>query len=300
MCPSFVTGCSGFIGSHLSKALTDKGEEVVGLVRDIVPSKWLDEALENVIKVKGDLRDFCLLKRILNQYEIEKVYSLGAQSIVSQSLKNPIETFDTNVMGTVKILEACRQLDIERVLIQSTDKVYGGGLNKGVNSPLNPVEPYGTSKACCDLIAQNFMKSYGMQIIISRPCNAFGYDKNSRIIPNTIRSCLRGENPLIWQGEETKRQYIFVKDLVQALIFLVEKVGFGIFNIATPDVKTPEEVVMEILKHFPKLKPKYLRRERPKEISQQSMRFDNFGWISKYTFEVGIEATVEKFKKYEG
>ena len=303
MCPSFITGCAGFIGSHLAKSLTDSGEEVVGLVRDVVPSKWLDEALENVIKVKGDLRDFRLLKRILNQYGVDKVFHLGAQSIVSKSLKNPIETLDTNVMGTVKVLEACRQLDVERVLVQSTDKIYGGGLDKRVSSPLNPTEPYGTSKACCGLIAQNFLKVYEMSIIISRPCNVYGYDKNSRIVPNTIRSCLRGENPVIWEGEITKRQYIYIRDLVSALIHLIEFAGIGrtgIFNIATPDVLTQEEVVKEVLKNFPTLKPTYLTREKPKEISQQSMRFDNFGWIPEFSFEQGIKATIEKFRKYGG
>lgn len=294
----FITGATGFIGSHLAKELSERGSEVVILSRDYIPSKWLDEALSKCIVVKGDVRNLKLIKRILNEYGTQQVYHLAAQAMVKIANQSPTETFDVNVMGTVNIIEACRDCEVKKTLIQSTDKVYGEGLDKTVENSLAPVEIYGMSKACADLIAQNFTKVYGMQIIIARPCNAYGYDRNSRIIPNTIRACLRGEKPIIWKMENTLRQYIFVEDLVEALIFLMENKESGIYNIATPDILTPEEIVKTILKFFPHLEPKYIEREQPTEICQQSMKMNPFGWGPKWTFEKGIEETIKRFRKY--
>ena len=163
---------------------------------------------------------------------------------------------------------------------------------------MNPLEPYGVSKTCADLIAQNFVEVYGLNIIITRPCNTYGYDRNIRIIPNTIRKCLKGEKPVIWKWEETKRQYIYVEDLVDALIFLMENKKKGIFNITSPDVLTPKQVVETILKFFPHLEPEYLERDKPTEIMAQSMRMQPFGWGPKSTFEKGIEETIKKFRMY--
>lgn len=298
MSSCLITGATGFIGSHLAKTLTDKGEKVVILVRDVHPSKWLDEALSGCIKVRGDIRNYNLLKRILNQYQIENVYHLAARAIVGQSLRNPMETYDTNVVGTVKLLEACRICNVQTVLVTSTDKCYGEGLNKTVSSPLAPVEPYGVSKMCQDVIAQNFAKVYNMNIIVTRACNAYGFDNNIRIIPNSIKCCLRGEKPIIWKWEETKRQYIYVQDLADALVHLMHLGKTGIFNIATPDVLTPEQVVKTILKFFPYLEPNYVEREKQTEILAQSMKMQAFGWGPKWTFEKGIQETIARFRKY--
>jgi len=122
----FITGATGFIGSHLCKFLKDRGEEVVSLIHDcIIWTPWLEESVKPTIKVHGDVRDFHFLKRVINQYEIDAVVHLAAQSIVKRAYKDPVNTFDINVVGTVNVLEACRQLDVEKVIVQSTDKVYG-------------------------------------------------------------------------------------------------------------------------------------------------------------------------------
>lgn len=304
--PSFITGASGFIGSHLAKALTDTGEGVVILMRDIPPGmregSWLNEALRKCTVAFGDVRNFKVLKRIINQYEINYVFHLASQAIVRHAYKDPINTYDVNVMGTVNILEACRQLDVEKVLVMSTDKVYGDVENASESYPLLPTEPYGTSKSCADLIAQSFIITYGMNILIPRSCNAYGYDLSNRIVPNTVRACLRGQNPIIYQGEESSRQYIFVKDLVGCLIHMMNNANRVIFNIATEDGPiTQGDVVLEILKHFPDLKPEYVKREVPKEIKNQSMTvFEPVfeGWRPKFPFEEGIKPTIDAFRKY--
>jgi len=291
-----VTGATGFIGSHLVNYLK-KNHKVVAVVRDCFRTKWLREALEGTIRARGDIRDFHFLKRVINQYDISHVVHLAALSIVKKAHKDPINTFETNVMGTVKLLEACRQLEAEKVLMQSTDKVYGNQMGATIDSPLIPTEPYGTSKICADVVAQSFMKTYGMNIVVTRCCNVYGYDPfNDRIIPNTIKACIRGESPIIYRNYDSKRQYIFIEDVVDVIEKLLMYEGEGIFNIATPEIKTQEEVVLEILKYFPKLKPKYVEKPRIKEIKSQSIVPDfPKGWIP---FEIGISRTIDSFYKY--
>ena len=294
---AFVTGASGFIGSHLVNELK-KEHKVVALVRDVVPSRWLDDALSDCILVRGDIRNLSLLKRVMNQYRIQHVYHLSAQAIVSRAVRNPMETFDVNVMGTLNVLEACRQFHMDEVLVMSTDKVYGDQMDATPENKLITTEPYGTSKVCQDHIARCWIDTYGMNIIVPRSCNAYGLDYSNRIIPNTIEACLRQQSPIIYEGEKNSREYIYVADLVEALAMLMETQKSGVFNVTTNELKTQEEVVLEILRHFPHLSPRHVKREPLKEIQSQSMTCSSFGWKPKHSFEEGIKLTIEKFKQY--
>jgi len=300
-----ITGATGFIGSHLAHRLSkDKSNTIVILVRDCKTGPWLNwlkEFLSKTFRVRGDILNLKLLTRVLVQYEIEQVYHFAAQAIVKKALKDPINTYEINVMGTLNLLEACRQAEVDKVLIQSTDKVYGEKLAANPEDPPIAGGIYETSKACADLIAQSYMKTYEMNIVIPRSCNVYGYDLSPRIIPNTIRQCLRHQDPIIFKGEKTMRQYIYVEDLVDALIHLMNGDYTGVFNVATHDVFKQEEVVKTILRvgNFKHLKPRYVEREKPiKEIKMQSMIPSDFGWEPRYTFEKGIKETIQKFKKY--
>lgn len=296
---SFVTGGTGFIGSHLVERLAFQKEEVVTLVHDYKKSEWLRHAIDNAIGVRGDVRDIKMLKRVLAQYNVSTIYHLAAQSIVKQAWRDPVNTFEINVMGTINILEVSRQLDIEQILIQSTDKVYGNQEDAEPGCLLLPTEPYGSSKICADVIAQTFINTYGMNVLIARPCNVYGYDLNSRIIPNTIRTCLDGKNPIIYKNDDSKRQYIYIDDLLECFDKLISTKSVGPQNIASETIRTQVEVVQTILKHFPKLHPRYLEKPRIKQISSQSMRcnvptFD----VDFHTFEKGIELTIDAFRKW--
>lgn len=297
-----VTGGTGFIGSHLVQKLR-KGNNVLILGRDQPSSSWanwLSTALSRCASARGDILDQNLLRRLLAEYNIQEVYHLAAQSIVASALKDPFGTFQTNMMGTVSVLETCRQIEVEKVLVMSTDKVYGEKQEVTTSNPVVAGGPYETSKSCADLIAQSYMETYGMNIIIPRSCNAYGYDLSKRIIPNTIRSCLKGEPPIAYEDEETQRQYIYVEDLADALIHLTQGSPYkGNYNIATNSILTQKQVVYEICKYFP-LSPKFIKREKPiKEIQQSSMVCSNFGWSPKFTFSEGIQETIKKFRRYE-
>jgi len=297
----FVTGATGFIGSHLCANLK-KTNKIVVLFRDIHPSPWgdwLKEALSDCVLIRGDILDDKLIRRILAEYEIHHVYHLAAQSIVKTAIKDPFGTFQTNILGTVNILEACRQVGVEKVLVLSTDKVYGNRVDATEGDPLTSTGIYETSKAAQDLVTQAYIKTYGMAIIIARSCNAYGYDLSPRIVSNTIRACMRGDPPIIYEGEETKRQYIYVEDLCEALTYLMKNdIYQGIFNIATDDILTPKEVVETICRFFP-ISSRLVKREKPlMEIQSQSMKTSNFGWEPKHSFDQGIQETIRRFEKY--
>lgn len=304
-----VTGATGFIGSHLVNELK-KENQVVVLERDCFRNKWLKKVLKDCMRTRGDVRNIKFMKRILSHYRIEHVYHLAAMAIVRDAYKNPIETFDVNVMGTLSVLDACRQVGVDKILVMSTDKVYGDQIEATETSRLRITEPYGTSKICADLIAQTYFKVFNLNVVVARVCNTYGYDPyNWRIIPNTIKSCLRGEDPIIYVGEDSSRQYIYVDDVVRSLSQLMVGGHKGVFNIAPTTFnthlgrsglisikKTQEEVVMEVLKHFPDLRPRYIKRATPVEIKHQSMiaAFPS----SACSFERGIRLTVEKFREY--
>lgn len=297
-----VTGATGFIGSHLCNRLNKQQNRVVVLVRDILPSpwsNWLSNALEGCTFVKGDILNPKLLRRIIAEYHIENVFHLAAQSLVSTALKDPTTTFEVNVMATVHLLEACRQLDMEKIYVMSTDKIYGNRMGSKENDPLISTGIYETSKSCQDLVAQAFLKTYGLHTVIGRSCNAYGYDLSPRIVPNTIRACMRGESPIIYEGEKTVRQYIYVEDLCEVIIHLMKHSPYrGAYNIATNDILTQEQVVKTICRFFP-VSPRYIKREKPiHEIQSQSMICSNFEWKPRYSFEEGIKETIKPFERF--
>lgn len=295
---TLVTGASGFIGSHMM--IDQKGKhEVVGVVRDFISSKWLNNALSNTTLVRGDLTDFNFIKRTLVDYQIDTVIHLAATSIVKTAHKDPINTYMSNVMGTVNLLEACRQTDVDKTLILLTDKLFGDKEDAIPEDVYEPTEPYSASKICQDIVARSYERTYGMNIIRTRSCNVYGLDYNNRIVPNTIRAILRDIPPVIYSGENTQRQYIYVEDLISAINLLLNTQKTGPFNVATEDILTQEEVVLGILEVAGSLLiPEYKERQAPLEIQKQSLKISEFGWKPKFTFDEGIEKTISLFRHF--
>ena len=302
-----ITGGAGFIGSHLAKKLSENNKVII-LQRDIVPNQWLVEALDKCILVHGDILDQSLLRRIISDYGIDQVYHLAAQAVVCSANKDPYTTFNVNVMGTVNILEAVRQVKPSiPVIVQSTDKVMGNNrMDMKETDALAPtVGVYEVSKACEDYIAQMYANQYGLDIKISRPCNTYGYDLANRIIPNTIRSCLNKIPPLIYDGQEkTIRQYIYVDDLVEALFLIMKQAKTEeaqIFNVGTDDVLTQEQLVKTIAESF-NLNIRVVKRTTAvKEIEKQSVdwnKLKNLGWNPKYNIQTGLAKTIKEFQTY--
>lgn len=310
----FVTGCTGLLGSWLVKHLLEKKAQVVGLVRDELPYSNLKYMglFEKITVVRGGLEDYFLLRRIINEYEIEVVYHLGAQTIVGVANNDPLSTFEANIKGTWNILEACRQLKkVKQIIVASSDKAYGEKENLPYKEEdaLKGSHPYDVSKSCADLIAQSYFETYGLPVCISRCANIYGgRDLNfSRIIPGTIRSVIFNETPIIRSDGKYIRDYFYVEDAAMVLLKLVEKMKENricgeAFNFSSEMHSSVLEIVNEILDLMSsKLKPKILN-EASNEIRQQYLSVGKarrlLGWQPKYDLRQGLKITIAWYRDY--
>ena len=221
-----VTGATGMVGSWLTRRLVDVSANVVALVLDHDPRSELYRSgtVRSVSVVSGCLEDLATIERAIVRHEVDTVFHLGAQTVVSAARRSPLATFETNVRGTWNVLEACRRHSelVRRIVVASSDKAYGEAteLPYREDMPLNGRQPYEASKACADLVTQSFAATYGLPVATARSANIYGGgDLNwSRIVPGTIRSLLRGERPVIRSDGTFERDYLFVDDVVEAYL----------------------------------------------------------------------------------
>lgn len=310
----FITGCTGFLGSYLAKELVNSGANVTGLVRDRIPRSNLydGEEYKKINFVYGVLEDEALLERAFGEYEIDTVFHVGAQAIVGVANRNPLATFETNVRGTWNVLEAARRSPlIKRVIVASSDKAYGDQevLPYHEDMPLKGRHPYDVSKSCADLISQAYHKTYGLPVCITRCGNLFGGgDLNfNRIIPQTIRSVLKNEPPVIRSDGTFIRDYFYVEDAVKAYMLLAEKMEElnlqgEAFNFSNEIQLTVLDLVNMILNLMESdLKPVILNQGsneiRHQYLSAQKAR-EVLDWAPAYTIEQGLKKTIEWYRNF--
>jgi CDP-glucose 4,6-dehydratase len=310
----FITGCTGLLGSWLTKSLVERGANVTGLIRDMVPKSNLNwnGFNQEINIVHGDIEDYFLMERTLNEYEIDTVFHLAAQTIVTIANRNPISTFESNIKGTWNILEACRRSNlIERVILASSDKAYGSQKNLPYTeqAPLQGQHPYDVSKSCADLICKSYHETYQLPVCVTRCGNFYGGgDLNfNRIIPGTIQSIIKNERPVIRSNGEMIRDYFYIEDGTEAYITLAEnivnkKLGGEAFNFSNETPLKVTEIVRTILKVMESdLQPKILN-EASNEIEAQYLSSKKanelLNWNSKYTLEEGLKKTVKWYKEF--
>ncbi|NLI14040.1 GDP-mannose 4,6-dehydratase [Pelotomaculum propionicicum] len=306
----FVTGCTGLLGTHLCELLLDKGANVIGLVRDYVPKSRLftEQLKQRIIVVNGNVENYMLLERAISEYEIDTVFHLAAQTIVSTATKNPLSTFDTNIRGTWNLLEACRRNQgVERIILASSDKAYGEHkhLPYKEEAPLQGRHPYDVSKSCADLIAQMYSYTYDQPVCVTRCGNFYGPgDLNfNRLVPGTIRSALQGESPVIRSDGTYIRDYFYVKDGAEAYLFLAQKmdeipIHGEAFNFSNELQITVIELVNKILSLMgcSHLHP-VIKNTASKEIRHQYLSTEKakkiLGWQPQYPLEQALKDTIE-------
>lgn len=312
----FVTGASGLLGSALVEELVGLGATVTCLVRDWVPDSRLFDAglAERVQMVRGELEDLTVLLRAINEYEIDTVFHLGAQTIVGTASRSPLSTFEGNIRGTWNLLEACRLCPklIERVIVASSDKAYGEHetLPYREDAPLQGRYPYDVSKSCADLITFSYHATYGTPVAVTRCGNLFGPgDLNfNRLIPGTIRSALLDERPVIRSDGSFVRDYFYVRDAVDAYLQLAERLpAAGItgaaFNFGMERPLSVLEVVDLILDLMgrPDLVP-IVKNEASHEIPRQYLDCGRarevLGWQPRRTLEDGLRSTIEWYTEH--
>lgn len=309
----FITGISGFIGSHLAHELVNRGVEVTGLQHDIKKRSYLDllHIKDKVNLVNGDVKDLNLLHRILVDYNIDTVFHLAAVSLVGKAIEYPVHTYQTNTFGTLALLEACRLVrdTPEAIISVSTDKVYGDRVNAKEEDSLNGLGIYESSKVNMDVISRAYFYQYDLPVVTTRACNIYGYDAyNSRIIPNSTKAMLRSESPIIFEGEDTYREYIHVNDVCDAYIRLaesIEKTKGEAYNVGTGAIISQDALVLKIIEIGNEvlgtsIEPRYVVRDKPlREIKRQSLDSNkikkDIGWESKISLEEGLRMTFKAF-----
>ncbi|MGB7537222.1 MAG: NAD-dependent epimerase/dehydratase family protein [Anaerolineales bacterium] len=315
--PVFVTGATGLLGHWLSQRLVDAGADVVCLVRDWVPRSELMRSglIERVKIVRGDVRDQPLLERSLGEYEIGTVFHLAAQTIVTIANRNPVSTFETNVAGTWALLEACRRSPkVEQIVVASSDKAYGDcdQLPYQEETPLQGRHPYDASKSCADLIAQSYALTYGLPAVITRCGNFYGGgDLNwNRIVPGTIRSILRGQNPVIRSDGLSMRDYFYVEDGANAYMQLAEKLASKgelrgqAFNFSNETQLSVLDLVQKILALMGSDLSPVVMNEASNEIRHQYLSAQKarslLGWAPLFTLEEGLARAIEWYRHLLG
>jgi CDP-glucose 4,6-dehydratase len=312
----FITGASGLLGSWLTRSLLKKGANIVALVRDWVPESALLSSpdVKRITIVRGDIRDSEVILHALCEYEIDTVFHLAAQAIVGTARLHPAGTFETNIGGTVNLLEAARQVPrIGPILIASSDKAYGAHTNLPYteNTPLQGRHPYDCSKSCTDLIAQSYAWTYGMQIGITRCGNLFGGgDLNwNRLIPGTMRSVLEGKAPVIRSDGQFTRDYLYIEDGVSAYVQLAEALASGsvqtgeALNFGNKQPVTVLDVVQKIIEAGGNsdLQPEILGQASD-EIREQyldsSRAHQTLGWQPQYSLEDGLKLTMDWYRNF--
>jgi len=314
----FVTGAAGLLGSWLAEALIQRGASVTCLLRDWVPdSRLVSSGLHNRSNVvRGELEDAALLTRVLNEYEIDTVFHLGAQTIVGTASRSALSTFESNIRGTWNLLDACKTCSrlVKRIVIASSDKAYGAHdcLPYTEEMPLQGRFPYDVSKSCADLIAFSYFATYRLPVAITRCGNLFGGgDLNyNRLIPGTIRSVLRGEAPVIRSDGSYVRDYFYVRDAVEAYLQLADRLpeeGFigQAFNFSNELPLSVVALVKQILNLMGRssLTPVILSEashEIPRQYLNCSKARQLLGWEPVFSIEQGLLETISWYEEHLG
>lgn len=311
-----VTGATGLLGSHLVAELLRRKASVVCLVRDWVADSEAvtSGTLGKCRVVRGELEDYETTLRALNEYEIDTVFHLGAQTIVGTASRSPLSTFEANIKGTWVLLEAARQMAgrVQRVIVASSDKAYGEHpvLPYTEDAPLIGRYPYDVSKSCADLITLSYFHSYRLPVAVTRCGNLYGGgDLNfNRLIPGTIRAVLKGDSPVIRSDGTFVRDYFFVRDAVQAYLALAERVpeeGFigEAFNFGTETPLSVTQMAGEILRIMGREDLSLtILNQASNEISRQYLDCAKararMQWAPNWTLDDALRETVAWYRDY--
>jgi CDP-glucose 4,6-dehydratase len=313
--PVLVTGATGLLGGCLVRQLNEGGADVVCIVRDWVPQSEVvrSRLIDRVKTVRGDVRDRDLLERVLGEYEIDTVIHLAAQTIVGIANRNPVSTFETNILGTWTLLEACRRSPaVKQIVVASSDKAYGDHdkLPYTEEAALQGRHPYDVSKSCADLIAQSYGATFGVRVAITRCGNFYGGgDLNwNRIVPGTIRAVLRGERPIIRSDGQYIRDYFYAEDGALANMLLAERLASNpdlrgqAFNFSNETQIGVLELVQQILTMMHSSLQPDIRGEATNEIRHQYLSAakarEVLGWRPQFTLEEGLRRTIGWYREF--
>ncbi|WP_026672368.1 NAD-dependent 4,6-dehydratase LegB [Alkalihalobacterium bogoriense] len=309
-----VTGADGFIGSHLTEQLVKQGKQVRAFVyyNSFNSWGWLEtvpkEIMNEVEVFTGDIRDPNGVKTSLK--DMEEVYHLAALIAIPFSYHSPDTYVDTNIKGTLNVLQAAREFNTKRVLITSTSEVYGTAQYVPIDEkhPYQGQSPYSATKIGADRLAESFYRSFDMPITIVRPFNTYGPRQSARaVIPTIITQLLSGKEEIELGSLTPTRDFNYVKDTADGFIEISkaqQTIGEEI-NIATQEEISIGQLAEELIKQInpnaaivcdeQRLRPENSEVNRLLGSNTKIKKMTN--WKPSYTFEQGIAETIEFFKQ---
>lgn len=303
-----VTGGTGFIGSHLVEKLIEMNALILVIDIELHPSSYfVVKKLQKSVNLKLiDIAKRNKIRQIISAFKPDYIFHLAAEAIVDNSYQNPYKTFQTNVMGTVSILEAARTLkSVKGIIVASSDKAYGKTKKAYTeNSPLKGDHPYDVSKSCTDLIAQTYYTTYRLPIVVTRFGNVYGEGDlhSDRIIPGICEAIIGNKSLMIRSNGKYIRDYIYVKDIVSGCLTLVKKIDNiqgEAYNFSSEDTYSVLDLISKIEKILGK-KIKYRILDIAKnEIPYQHLndtKIRKLGWNNKFTI---VNALPQTFKWYK-
>jgi len=311
---ALVTGADGFIGSHLVEHLIDEGYKVKAFVyyNSFSSWGWLDtlpkEKLNKIEVFSGDVRDPNGVRAAMEGVDI--VFHLAALIAIPYSYYSPDSYIDTNVKGTLNILQAARAMNVERLLVTSTSEVYGTALYVPIDEkhPRQGQSPYSATKIGADHMAEAFYKSFDLPVTIVRPFNTYGPRQSARaVIPTIITQLLRGFTEIKLGALSPTRDLLFVKDTVRGFAEIAQSdslIGEEV-NLATQDEITIGDLAQTIIDLInpnarittdeKRLRPKKSEVERLLGANQKIMQHTS--WKPWFTVKEGLAETIEWFRK---
>jgi CDP-glucose 4,6-dehydratase len=310
---SFVTGGYGLLGSWLVKALLERGDRVTVLRRDHRAAPGLLGLDDQVSIVDGDICDSVVLDRVLCEYQVESVFHLAAQSIVSTANRSPVPTFEANIRGTWTVLDAVRRHEIPRTVVASSDKAYGthDELPYREDFALQPQFPYEVSKAATDLLARSYWHTFAVPVVVTRFANLYGGgDRNvSRLVPEVVQAVLTGRRPVVRSDGTPERDFLYVEDGAAAYLALDEALdGEGVageaFNAGGDIPVAVGEVVAMICRLAgTDLEPDIRGVGNPtgeidRQYADSTKIRETCGWVPKVTLEDGLQRTIDWYRAH--
>ena len=313
-----LTGGAGFIGSNfIYLILKERPDWKLVCVDSLTPASdihALDEAFKNTnfVFYKEDIRNKEGIFEIFKKESPDIVVNFAAESHVDNSINNPDIFFETNVIGTSILLDACREYGIKRFHQVSTDEVYGDIALDDMdtifdeNSPLRPSSPYSASKAAADLIVLSYHRTYGLPVTISRCSNNYGPNQNKeKLIPKVINNALNDKPAPIYGNGLNVRDWIYVEDHCRGILGVLEKGKDGeIYNLCGNNQKTNLEIAKTILKKLNKPESLifFVEDRKGHDLKYRidsSKAIREIGWKPTTMFNDGIEETIKQYQTYD-
>ncbi len=304
-----VTGADGFIGSHLTESLLEKGYEVKAftLYNSFNTWGWLDtlpkEKLDQIEIFSGDVRDPNGVREAMRG--VDGVFHLAALIAIPFSYHSPDSYVDTNIKGTLNVLQAARELGTERIMITSTSEVYGTAQYVPIDEkhPFQGQSPYSATKIGADRLSESFYRSFNLPVSIVRPFNTYGPRQSARaVIPTIISQLLSGKKEIKLGSLTPTRDFNYVKDTAAGFIAIAESdqtIGEEI-NIATQQEISIGELAGEIISQInpdakivcdeQRLRPEKSEVNRLLGANEKIKRLTT--WEPQYTFAQGIAETI--------